>query len=161
MHLPVKQEEIINMQSYYDQMVLRPNEVGEKYLVTLSSDNVENAGTVNDVYMKLHYLTLKDKEVESQEYNVHDYITQFYGEWPGNVEDFAYLYGMRQGGTVQFMVPLEGVKEFTGISFRIAGEDEWQFSGVSIAKVTSYDSRHADWEEIVSDELDAHSVTSA
>ena len=155
MHLPVKQEEIINMQNYYDQMVLRPNEVGEKYLVTLSTDNVENAGTVNDVYMKLHYLTLKDKEVESQEYNIHDYITQFYGEWPGNVEDFAYLYGMRQGGTVQFIVPLEGVKEFTGISFRIAGEDEWQFSGVSIAKVKSYDSRHADWDEIVSDELDA------
>ncbi|MBR0115045.1 MAG: hypothetical protein IJM11_07695, partial [Firmicutes bacterium] len=149
-----------SLQPYSEYLVLKPVDRLERYLVTISTDNVGNAGTESDLKIQFSYISIKDKEIVSPAYDVREYVRMFYGEWPGNVDDFAYKYGLRQGGTVQFIVPLQGVKQFTGVGFKLEGGDEWQFSGVSIAMVkpseerASYvDSRVAQWEEISSTEL--------
>ena len=92
-------------------------------------------------------------------------MKEFYGEWPGNEEDFAYNYGLRDGGTVQFIIPLQGVDKFESVSIRLKGEDEWQFTGIEIAFVKPSDaktgersisSRLADWKEIAVTGLNNH-----
>ncbi|MCR4725412.1 MAG: hypothetical protein K5772_08260 [Clostridia bacterium] len=142
----------ISLQSYNKNIVLAPVDRVERYLITVSTDNVLNAGTVSDVMIRFKYTSLKGKELESPEYSIRDYVRAFYGEWTGNVADFAYSYGMSQGSTVQFMIPLQGVKEFTDVSVRLSGEDEWQVVGISAALVNAYSSRTAQWQEVASAE---------
>ena len=129
-------------------ITLTPVDRREKYLITISTDNVANAGTLNDIRIQFHYINMKDKEMVSEEYNIRDYVQSFYGEWPGNVSNFAYLYGFRQGGTVQFIIPLQNVKKFTDVSVKLDGDDEWQIKGLTIAMVKSYEGRKASWTEV-------------
>lgn len=148
LNVDADRETVINMQKYRDSMVLAPVDRLEHYLVTISTDSVGNAGTASDIVMQFKYKSMSGKEVESNEYNVRDYVHQFYGEWPGNVEEFAYRYGFRDSGTVQFIIPLQGVKEFTNVSFKVKGSDDWQFCGLTMAMVKNYETRTASWEEI-------------
>ncbi len=149
-------ETTLTMQTYRDSMTLAPADRLERYLITASTDNVSNAGTDSDVILQFKYKSLSGEEVESVEYNAREYVRQFYGEWPGNVDDFAYRYGFRDGGTVQFIIPLQGVKEFTNVSVKVSGGDDWQFSGLSVAMVKDYEGRTASWEEIDDVGLQSH-----
>ncbi|MBO6159465.1 MAG: hypothetical protein J6P72_09465 [Firmicutes bacterium] len=158
-----------SLQSYREDMVLTPVDRQERYLVTITTDSVENAGTVDDIKLQFRYLNMKDKEVDSPEYNVRQYVDAFYGEWPGNVSSqFAYQYGFSQGNTVQFMIPLSNVKKFTDVSFKLEGNDEWQVKGLSVAMVkkdtqqqkNGYEHRVASWVEINSLEKDPSTGTS-
>ncbi|MBR6376257.1 MAG: hypothetical protein IKS05_00665 [Oscillospiraceae bacterium] len=144
------------LQRYTQGLVLHPVDRMERYLITLCTDNVENSGTTADLTIQIRYISMRDKELVSEEYNVRDYVTQFYGEWPGNGDNFAYNYGLRTGGTVQFMVPLQGVKQIKGISVKLTGGDEWQVKGMSAALVKSYGPRVASWEEIDEGGLKSH-----
>ena len=132
--------------------VLKPMDQIDRYLITMSTDNVLTAGTISDLTISFNYENMKGKETTSPAYNVKDYVRSFYGEWPGNVVDFAYQYGLSQGSTVQFMLPIQGVNKFTGVNVKLNGNDEWQFSGISIAKVGNYTAHKAVWEEVASTE---------
>lgn len=131
-------------------LTLEPVDRREKYLVTISTDNVANAGTLDDIRIQFHYLNMKDKEIVSDEYNIRDFVQSFYGEWPGNVSNFAYAYGLRQGGTAQFIIPLQNVKKFTDVSVKLDGSDEWQIKGLTIALIRSYETRTAEWGQFTS-----------
>ena len=161
LNIPAKQLKYITLQDYSSSMVLAPTDRGERYLITVYTDDVVNAGTADSVYMQLHYVSLKGKELVSDPYDMRKHIQQFYGEWAGNVNEFAYQYGMRQGGMAQFVVQLQGVREFTDVSFRIDGDDEWQISGLTIAMLNSYEGRTAVWKEIASSERDPSDQTKA
>ena len=154
------QENFFSLQNYRAGMVLAPVDRTERYLVTIYTDDVANAGTTGDVQVQFDYVSLKDTELTSEAYRINDYATQFYGEWPGNVSNFAYLYGMRQGGVIQFMVPLQGVRQFTNASFKVDG-DEWQVSGMTVALVKSYEGRVAAWKEVESTERDPANTSQA
>ena len=144
----------LSLRPYTEGSALIPKDRMDRYLVTVSTDNVPNAGTAADVVLQFSYISMRGKELESSEYELRDFVREFYSEWPGNVEEFAYAYGLRDGGTVQFIIPLQGVSEFTGVSIRVKGQDEWQFSGISIAMLLPtedgrpYAARSADWAEI-------------
>ena len=152
LNIPTKSLKYITLQNYNQNMALEPVDRQERYLITAYTDDVLNAGTAGDILLQFHYISLKDKELVSDPYSVREYVQQFYGEWAGNVSEFAYKYGFSQGSAVQFMIPLEGVREFTGVSIKVEGDDEWQVSGMSIAMVNSYEGRTAVWEEINSKE---------
>ena len=156
MTIDANRETAITMQTYNNSLALAPVDRLERYLITISTDNVSNAGTVSDIILQFKYKALSGKEVDSVEYNAREYVRQFYGEWPGNVDDFAYRYGFRDGGTVQFIIPLQRVKEFTNVSVKVSGSDDWQFSGLSVAMVKDYEGRTASWEEISSVGLQSH-----
>lgn len=155
----------ITLRKYESGMALAPKDRTERYLVTMSTDNVPNAGTTAEIYLQFTYISVKGKELTSSEYCVRDYVKEFYGEWPGNVGDFAYNYGLRDGGTVQFIIPLQGVDKFESVSVRLSGQDEWQFTGIELAFVKPSDSksgersispRLADWEDIAVTGLNNH-----
>ena len=132
--------------------ILKPEDKIDRYLVTMSTDNVLTAGTTSDVKISFNYENMKGHAATSTAYSVKDAVRSFYGDWPGNVVDFAYQYGMSQGSTVQFMISIQGVSKFTGVNVKLDGDDEWQFSGISIAKVAAYSSHKAVWEEVRSTE---------
>ena len=156
--LEAKSNTMFSLQEYGEGSVLEPGDRQERYLVTLCTDNIGNAGTISDIKLQFKYISMKDKELVSDEFKVRDYVRKFYGEWAGNVSDFAYCYGLRQGGTVQFIIPLSGVKEFTEVSIKLDGGDEWQMSGLSVAYVKKYEQRVAAWEEIASVERDPYNT---
>ena len=142
----------ITTNDYYDKMVLKPEDHAERYLVTISTDNISNAGTTSDIQIQFSYKDIKEKENKSPMYHIKDYINAFYGEWPGNVGDFSYRWTMRDGGTAQFMITLSDVREFTGVAFKLEGNDEWQFSGLRIDSVKRFDTRSVEWKELASSE---------
>jgi len=146
--IPANKSTTISMNDYNDRVVLEPKDNQIKFLVTLCTDNVENSGTAGDLLIQFKYINIKEKETTSPMYHVRDYVNDFYGSWPANSDDFAYVYTMRDGGTAQFIVPIQDVKEFTGVSFKLEGEDEWQFSGLTIAKVEDVSDRTAVWTEL-------------
>lgn len=139
---------LLPMVNYRDGMKLRPGDSRKYYLITITTDNVSNAGTEKDIYLKFRYLNMRDQEVNTSELRLKNYIKQYYGEWPGNVSDFAYNYGLRTAGTVQFLVPLSDVKQFRTVSVKVDGPDEWQFKGIRVQLVSSYSSRVICWNEI-------------
>ncbi len=142
------------LQQYSDTMVLKPKTTGDRYLITLYTDNVENAGTTSDIQMEFSYIDLTGKARTSQPFMVRDYVRQFYGEWPGNVEDFAYNYGFSQAGKVRFMIPLPEVSSFTGVSYKLTGGDEWQVKGCQVQYVESFDIREGKFVETASKDRD-------
>ncbi|MBQ9464987.1 MAG: hypothetical protein IJU67_06880, partial [Lachnospiraceae bacterium] len=154
--LDANRESAVTLQKYRDSLTLAPVDRMERYLITVSTDSVSNAGTESDVILHFKYKSLSGNEVESTDYNAREYVRQFYGEWPGSTDDFAYRYGFRDGGTVRFIVPIQSVKEFTNVSVKVSGDDDWQFSGLSIAMVKDSEGRSAKWEEINSAGLQSH-----
>ena len=131
-------------------VVLRPADRTEQYLVTLTTDNVANSGTIDNLKISFRYINLSGEEIDSPAYDVRDFIKRYYGEWPGSVDDFAYKFGLRDGGTTKLIVPLLNVDKFTGVSFQVEGDDEWQFSGIDIVKIAEggVSAREAAWREI-------------
>lgn len=138
------------LQNWNENMSLVPRVTGERYLITMTTDAVASAGTIDDIALQFEYENTKGKPVTSSGFSIRQYVEQFYGEWPGNVSNFAYSYGLSAGGTVQFMIPLDGVQKFTNVSFRVSGNDEWQVQGLAIALVKSYGPREAIWQEVSS-----------
>ena len=136
------------MDPYRDNMKILPYDTRDVYLFTFCTDNVDNAGMVEDVTIQLKYTNMRDKQVTTSELSLKEYAKQYYGEWAGNADDFGYKYGMRPGGTLKVLIPFIGVKKFESISVKVSGQDEWQFRGIRIQKVLSYSPRICRWKEI-------------
>lgn len=139
---------VLPMDAYRENMKILPYDNRDIYLFTFCTDNVENAGMTQDIFIQLRYTNMRDKEVLTSELNLKEYAQQFYGEWAGNHSNFGYLYGLRPGGTLQVMIPFTGVKQFKSISIKVSGQDEWQFKGIRIQKIRSYSPRISRWHEI-------------
>ncbi len=153
-------ESYLTLLNYYSDLTLLPVDRSEYYLLTICTDNVANSGTVDDIELQFNYITMRDAEATSEIFMLRDYVQRFYGEWPGNTENFAYNYGLRLGGTVQVMIPLQGVKQFKSISVKLDGQDEWQFKGMELRKIKTCGSIVARWEEIDDQGLKSHLVYS-
>ncbi len=153
--LGTQSDTYIYLQDYSPDMTLLPVDNTEKYLVTMQTDTVANAGTKGDITLQFRYLSMKDAELVSEEYDLRQYARRFYGEWPGSVDDFAYQLGVSQGGLLRVIVPLQGVKQFLGVSAKLRNGDEWQVRGITVAMVKTAESRQITWEEVASSELDS------
>ena len=161
LRIAAKAETYFYLQKYTESTVLRPTDRMERYLITLYTDNVENAGTVDDLLIHFDYVDLSGSVKSSQDFNIRDYISQFYGEWPGNTENFAYNYSLSQAGKAKFMIPLPNVKNFVSVSYKLNGNDEWQVKGCQVQYVDSYSTREGRFEEVVSKDMDPDAPTNA
>ena len=132
---------------------LNPINNADRYLVTLSTDNVLTAGTTSDVYVRFKYQNMNGQNLTSPEFSVREYVRSFYGEWPGNVVDFAYQYGMSQGSSIQFIVPMSNVWQISDVTLRVSGNDEWQFLGLSVDQISSVGPLDSIWKTVTSKEV--------
>ena len=141
---------VLPMIDYRDDMKLSPKDSRTFYLITITTDNVVNSGTIEDIYLQFRYLNMRDKEIKTSELRLRDYVSNFYGAWPGSDSDtdFAYKYGFRTGGTVQMLIPFADVKQFRTVSVKVNGPDEWQFKGIHVQRATGWSSINVRWKEI-------------
>ena len=134
---------------------LTPAAEQERYLVTLTTDDVEMGGTVSDVTLRLAYEDLEGYQRETGTVRIRDYVNDFYGYWSASVADFGYRYGLSvargadgsvTGNSVSFLLPVKDVKRFTGVTLGLAGDDEWQVRNVSVRAAESVGPRTLRWE---------------
>lgn len=136
------------MMDYRENVHLKPADNRELYLLTITTDNVQNAGITSDVMIQFRYTNMKDKEITTSAMSLRDLIRDYYGEWPGNVDDFAYKYGLRRTGTVKMLFSLSDVKRFQSVSIKVSNGDEWQFQGLNVHRALSVSPRYLRWKEI-------------
>ena len=141
-------QSVLPMDAYRENMKIMPYDNRDIYLFTFCTDNVENAGMVEDITIQLKYINYRDKPVTTSELSLKEYAKQYYGEWAGNVDDFGYKYGLQPSGTLKVLIPFINVKKFESISIKVSNNDEWQFRGIRIQKVESFSPRITRWHEI-------------
>ena len=124
----------------------------DKYLVTLTTSNIDICKTVNDIRFALKYTnTKKQDNCYTQEYNIGQACQEYYGYWPGvdskgNIVNGALRYGLRPGGEISFIISCNDVSEFTGLSMKFNDDvtvvdDDWQLQDISIKRITAFDDR--------------------
>ena len=134
-------------------MRLRPAKEYGGYLVSITTDSMERAATVNDITVNLHYVSQSGEEKSTGDLNASDYVGDFYGYWPGVDGNVAYQSAMRQGRELLLMLYADDVSYFTGATLTIKKDamgnvDDWQMKDLRIMEITSIGKRMAEWKDI-------------
>ena len=138
---------------------ITPRDGRELYLITLTTDDVEMAGTRSEIYLRLTYEDLDGVETASPEFRLQEYANQYYGFWPGSEENFGYVYGLSttpddtgfHGNSLHVVLPIQGVHRFRSASIRLGntgGVDEWQMRNLTIQTVEELGARKLEWKQI-------------
>ncbi len=160
----------LTLETYAEGSRLLPGDRQERYLVTLSTDDVEMAGTRSDIMLRLSYEDVDGNTKQTPEFSLREYAGDFYGYWPASAEDFGYLYGLSSGndsGSVQgqslsVLLPIQDVQRFTDVTIRLArhgGEDidEWQMKDLTVQTVDSIGQRRIAWKNVTASGEGAYS----
>ncbi len=107
----------------------------DQYLIELQTDSTTLSGTQNDLTVAFSYMDQAGVSRVTEDYNLKDMLNAYYGYWPSNGSDFAYLQGAASGGVLRFVISLANVDYFTGIRVTVDGNDEWQMYGMSVYKL--------------------------
>ena len=135
----------------YSGQKLTSEEKDTRYVVRLTTDDVENAGTIADLNLSLQYRNTAGKDLATDTFHVHQLVNDYYGYWPGSEGgvDFAYRYGAGQGHTLEFQVAIDDVDTFTGFTVGIgSGNDDWQMSRIEIIRLSDRSSRVIAWQNV-------------
>ena len=148
---PVKAGDIgteLRLTDYEQGALLLPRDSSdaERYLVVLTTDDSELAGTTGELQMMLNYIDLNGQAQNSGMLSVSEAAGSYYGEWPGVREGFMYRAGVRGGGSLQFVVSLKDVDKFTGVRFRVRdSRDDWQMKKLELYRLDSLSTLSAEW----------------
>ena len=121
----------------------------ERYLVQLTADDMQQAGTTADLFLKMDYVDGKGNELSTREISLRQASRDFFGYWPSNsaTDDFAYNWGMGAGNQMYALVSLKNVDHFTGMTLRMDdnSEDEYQFKNLQIFSLAQLSARKVEW----------------
>ncbi len=119
---------------------------GDKYLITLYTNDSQTGATESDIGIKIHYSTMEDPDYDEKTpvYHVKEEASKYMGKWPtANDKDFVLESGLVAGGKISFVATIEDVRDFTGVEITVDGEDEWIMDNLVISYLESYKSRRA------------------
>ena len=68
----------------YEGQRLTPEELGSQYVIRVTTDDVENAGTISDIKLSLKYRDKAGKDMTTDAFDVHQLVNDYYGYWPGS-----------------------------------------------------------------------------
>ena len=130
----------ITLRAFRDgDILVREESKSDRFLIELTTDDLPGAGTTEDILMRIAYTSLEGKPQQSGTIRVRERAKEYYGYWPGSVEDFGYYAGAAQGQTLRFVVSLPKAKEITDARVWIEGEagagDEWQMANCAISVI--------------------------
>ena len=127
------------------------------YLVQIQTDSMTEAATDGDLSIKLKYRTEQGIAKETEDLAIKDQVNQYYGYWPGSVENFAYRYSTAKGGLITLLVDIPGLDYFTGATLSMgANGDDYQLASIKIYELTSIGTRKAEWKDIGRDKVKSH-----
>ena len=119
----------------------------ERYLLTLTTDDVVGAGTTGDLRVNIAYTDLKGNPRQTGELNIRDYTLDYYGFLPGAQNGCGYYGGVAQGQTLNVLVPIKDVKSITNATVTLDAKspNTWQMKNMSISRVNSMGKREFTW----------------
>ena len=121
----------------------------EGYLVHLTTDSMTAAATSGTLKMKFKYKTMTGLDKETGEYDLIDAANNFYGYWPGSVDNFPYYLGFAPGQTLAFIIQVENVDFFTGATLSLSKDgDDYQLSALKIYNINNAGRKVANWEDV-------------
>lgn len=132
---------------------LAARDVAERYLLELTTDDVEGSGTTDDILMSISWVDLEGNAKTSDTLNVRELSRDFNGWSHGSMpEDMGYYHGVATGQTLRFLVPLQKVKTITDVQVwmsQTGNHDDWQMKDLAISTVSGngYSKRAVVWEE--------------
>ena len=140
----------LSLTAYEHGKLLAPRDNPERYLFTLTTDEVTGAGTKDDILMRISYTDLSGNVKTTDSLNVRTLSRDLNGWWYGSADqDIGYLKGVAAGQTLQFIVPMTQVKTIENVEVWLSetgSHDDWQMADLSISTVSFYDKRAVVWE---------------
>ena len=123
-----------------------------KYLIGVTTDTVNRAGTVGDIRMQFAYTNIKGMNQYTEWYNLNEASTGYYGYWMSDGApsgNFGYLAGMSPKNTLYFIVTANEVDQFTNAKYELdSGSDDWQTNGLQIWALDTLSPAKAAWEDV-------------
>ena len=138
---------------------LKPRDTSgqDKYLITVTTDNVPVVGTPGDIFVKINYIDYDGSARSTAEFRIREYATNYYGFWPGtSMGDSTYYNGMSPGQSLFAIVPIQNMKTVTGIAVRYECEEsdgEWQMKDFVLSSINAANPvglRTAQWKNYTS-----------
>lgn len=119
----------------------------ERYLLTLTTDDVAGAGTTGDLYVNVAYVDLQGNNKQTDNLNARDYCQDYYGIWPGMQNQNGYYGGVARGQSLQVLIPIKDVKSITKVTVQLDNRsaDTWQMKDMTVSAVKSMGKREIAW----------------
>lgn len=120
------------------------------YIVEIDTDSIERAGTKAALNLRLGYISATTgTEVQTPSIDLKESTRNYYGYWPGEDGDSAYIAGAGAGGTLVCKLNLDGVGKFTSatLSMDSHSTDDWQMKAIRIYKGGAVGNRVIVWED--------------
>lgn len=141
----------VSLAPYEGSKNLTPRDKTERYLFEAVTDDVDGAGTKQDVLIRIRYTDLEGNAKDSGELNMRTLSRDFNGWFHGSEpEDMGYFRGMTPGQTLRFFVPLAKVKSIDDVEVwfdkQKSAEDDWQMKDFAIYTVTDAGKRTIVWQ---------------
>ena len=138
---------------YQPNTPLFPKVPSNQYMLILTTDSAEIAGTEDDLLCQLSYKTLDGFNKQTEIINIRESMDSYFGYWPGETNHVAYQAGTCRGGKLYALVQIKDLDYFTGISVRLGdgGTDEWQGSEVELYQLDNanpFGERKSTWETV-------------
>lgn len=146
---------------------LRPSDSSGGYLITITTDTMDEAATANEITLNLHYVAQNGEMSTIADISLAEQAREEYGFWPGKNGNAAYQAAMYPGQRFTFALDAADVSYFTGATLTIKPDsggnvDAWQMREFRITKFTSVSKRSAEWKDIgFSDRLFTRSYTTS
>ena len=143
-------DNLISLREYEHGKLLAPRDKTERYLIELTTDDVQGAGTKDDIYMSINWTDLEGNRKSSGDLNLRELSRDFNGFWVSSAaSDPGYYRGVARGQTLRLFVPLTNVKTITDVKVWMAdggSHDDWQMKNLTISTVGAYDKRAVVWQ---------------
>ncbi len=153
----VEQESAVRLSTDFRQVTdknasglrLLPDDGTEKYVVEITTDLTDVAGTTEDVSLRFNYEATDGKEKWTDPINLREATAAFYGRWPDHGGEIAYYKGMSAGGKIVFLLNNNDIAAFRSMEVTIGNTygDDWQLRSIAIYRVTKRMPRKAEWAE--------------
>ncbi|MBO4863677.1 MAG: hypothetical protein J5517_04890 [Eubacterium sp.] len=116
---------------------------GDQFLVTVSTSDIENAGSSKDISMRFSYKDMEGANKYTPLYKIKQAADDYLGKWKTvNDGDFIEETGLVAGGKLSFIIDADNMRDFTGVEVNMGG-DSWTLHNLTIAYLEKYDSRAA------------------
>lgn len=136
------------MRPYTSGAPLKPKSEQSNYLVVITTDEMNRAGTKEDVHLRLGYVSTTGANRESDAISLREAAQNYYGYWPGAEGDSAYTGAMSANGQIAFTLPITDVNKFTSATFSMnsLSTDDWQMKDIKIYSISELGQRQIVWE---------------
>ncbi len=136
------------MRPYTPGAALKPKQDPNNYIVVITTDDMDRAGTQEDIHLRIGYVSTTGSPRETDAISLREAAQNYYGYWPGINGDAAYTGAMCAKGQLVIALPIADVNKFTSATFimNTHATDDWQMKDIKIYNTSEIGPRQIVWE---------------